>query len=352
MSQIHELFMKRCFDLAYKGKANVSPNPMVGAVLVYNNKIIGEGFHKAFGSDHAEVNAINSVKPQDRYLIPQSTLYVSLEPCCFHGKTPACTDLIRRCQIKKVVISALDPTPEVNGQGVKQLRDSGVEVISGILDRDGEQFIAARREYIEAQRPWITIKFAQTQNGYFAPNPASRKQISGPMTSRFVHKLRSEADAILIGINTLLTDNPHLTTRNYSGASPTRIIVGDVNRLHTDLNIFNKVAPTLVYHNQSTEIKIPDLNCEIVVLSDFNLQKMFKDLKDRGIGKILVEGGVKLLESLFAEGLWDETFMIRGTAFFTEGIPAPLPKGILKTKMIIGSDEVLTFVPSVKLSLK
>lgn len=341
----HEVFMQRCFDLARMGRTGVSPNPMVGAVLVHQNKIIGEGYHEQFGGDHAEVRAVASVVPEKRHLIPDATLYVSLEPCCFYGKTPACTDLIRAQRIKRVVVSALDPTPEVNGQGVAQLKASGVEVITGVLEGAGKSLIARRGKFVNTQMPWITLKFAQTQSGLFSPLPKSRMMISTPLTQRWVHKMRAEADAIMVGMDTVLVDDPALTTRLYPGKSPLRVVIGDVSRLRADLQILNRDAKTLIYHTgkEITE-SLEAGHARIVALETFSLKSVFQDLAAQNIGNLIIEGGSRLLQSVLATTYWDEAIIIRGAGFFPEGTPAPVVPGTLTNRARCGEDEVLTFV--------
>jgi len=338
-----EFFMRRCLDLARMGRAGVSPNPMVGAVLVHNEKIIGEGFHQVFGAEHAEVNAISSVPEEKRHLIPEATLYVSLEPCCFHGKTPACTDLIRFHRIKKVVIAALDPTPEVNGQGVDQLRQSGVEVITGVLEEEGKALIERRQKFVTTGLPWITLKFAQTQGGLFAPLPLGKTMISAPLSQRWVHKMRAEADAIMVGMHTALVDNPELTTRLYPGKSPLRVIVGNAARLRPNMHIFNADAPTLIYHTGNPEESPDFLKDRLVVLPDVSLSAIMQDLAQRNIGHLLVEGGSQLLSAIIAQELWDEAWVIRGNVFLPAGIPAPFVPGTLMKTQRMGRDEILAF---------
>lgn len=342
----HEVFMQRCFDLARMGREGVSPNPMVGAVLVHHNRIIGEGYHEKYGADHAEVRAVASVAPEERHLVPEATLYVSLEPCCFYGKTPACTDLIRAQQIKRVVVSVLDPTPEVNGRGVAQLRGAGIEVVTGVMDAEGKALIERRGKFVNSKMPWITLKFAQTQNGWFAPLPQQRVMISTPITQRWVHKMRAEADAIMVGLDTVLVDDPALTTRFYPGKSPLRIIVGDASRLKVGLQVLNKDAETLIYHTgRDIPVELPTGHVRVVVLEPFSLMGVFQDLAVRNIGNLLIEGGSRLLESVLSTGHWDEAIVIRGVGFFPEGIPAPIVNGILAESRRSGKDEVLTFIP-------
>ncbi|RMF32110.1 MAG: bifunctional diaminohydroxyphosphoribosylaminopyrimidine deaminase/5-amino-6-(5-phosphoribosylamino)uracil reductase RibD, partial [Bacteroidetes bacterium] len=219
-----EVFMRRCFDLARLGAGRVSPNPMVGAVLVYEGRIIGEGWHRRYGGAHAEVNALASVAPSDRALIRRSTLYVSLEPCCIHRKTPPCTNLILREGIPRVVVSCLDPTPEVNGRGLELLREGGVEVRVGVLEEEGRRLIRFREAFVRHGRPFVLLKFACSRDGFLG-KPGEQIWISNPWTKRWVHRCRAAADAILVGTRTARTDNPQLTTRLFFGDSPLRIVL-------------------------------------------------------------------------------------------------------------------------------
>ena len=220
------VFMRRCLQLASLGRGHVSPNPMVGAVVVHRGQIIGEGYHRCYGQPHAEVNAINSVR--DAGLLPECTLYVSLEPCSHYGKTPPCADLIVQKKIPRVVVGCLDPFPKVSGQGVARLREAGVEVVTGVLE---EECKALNRTFMTCQideRPFVTLKWAQSRDGYIdrirkPGEPAIR--ISDDVSSVWVHRLRAEADAILVGTNTAVADNPSLTTRLWYGRSPLRIVL-------------------------------------------------------------------------------------------------------------------------------
>ncbi|MBK6948634.1 MAG: bifunctional diaminohydroxyphosphoribosylaminopyrimidine deaminase/5-amino-6-(5-phosphoribosylamino)uracil reductase RibD [Haliscomenobacter sp.] len=239
-SQDDALFMRRCFDLARLGAGHVSPNPMVGAVIVYEGRIIGEGFHAVYGHAHAEVSAVASVAPEDLPVLCESTLYVSLEPCCVYGKTPPCTNLILSSQIPKVIVSCIDPSPGVNGKGIEVLRAGGVDVRSGLLQQEGEELIRARRIFVQAKRPYVVLKWAETQHGLMAPAENVRYWISSAYSRRLTHRLRMEADAILIGAATALKDDPELNNRYYFGKSPVKAVISLNTELPASLNLFRE----------------------------------------------------------------------------------------------------------------
>jgi diaminohydroxyphosphoribosylaminopyrimidine deaminase/5-amino-6-(5-phosphoribosylamino)uracil reductase len=241
----HTRYMQRCFDLAYLGAGKVSPNPMVGAVLVHQNQIIGEGFHTGYGQPHAEVEAVRSVREEDKPLLSESTLYVSLEPCCFRGKTPACTSLILEKNIPKVVISVKDFTPEVAGKGVAILKEAGVEVITGILEEEGKKVAAIRNHIVQQHRPFVLLKYARSADGYLSKKGQST-WLTNPLSKRWVHQWRKETDAIMVGTETAMMDNPCLTTRYFQGASPIRVVLDRQGRLPHDLHLFD-VALRLGY---------------------------------------------------------------------------------------------------------
>ncbi len=218
-----EIYVQRCFDMAVLGVDKVSPNPMVGAILVHKNRIIGEGYHEKFGQAHAEVNALRNVEPSDKKYISSSTLYVSLEPCCIHGNTPPCTDLIIKNGIPEVVISCLDQTPKVAGEGVGKLKRSGINVFEGLLKQKGERLSNIRNTFVTEERPYIILKYAQSLDGFIG-KPDRQVWLTNSVSKRLVHKWRQEADAIIVGTNTALIDNPKLTTRYFSGSCPLRIV--------------------------------------------------------------------------------------------------------------------------------
>ncbi len=341
----HERYIRRCFDLAITGAGSVSPNPMVGAVIVHENRIIGEGFHRRYGQAHAEVNAVQSVSPANQHLLPQSTLYVSLEPCCIFGRTPPCTDLILRSGIPKVVISCLDQTPGVAGQGVQVLRERGVEVITGVLETQGQELARFRNTFVRRQRPYIVLKFAQTLNGYIG-QPDQAMPISNKLTQRWVHKWRSEVDAILVGTQTALVDDPQLTNRLYFGKSPLRIVLDRTLRLPPTLRLFDQSQPTLVVTENAKSPASADLidrpPYPIQYLSlDFNeiwLPKLLHYLYEQKISTLLVEGGAQLLQFFIENGSWDEALVLVGNRVLPQGVPAPRVAGVLKGHYKVGDD--------------
>lgn len=320
-----EHYMRRCFDLARLGAGSVSPNPMVGAVLVHGARIIGEGFHQRYGEAHAEVNAVNSVRAEDLHLLAEATLYVSLEPCCIFGKTPPCTNLILEHRIPKVVISCLDQTPGVAGQGVEILRSAGVEVISGVLEAEGFRLSAIRNTFVTQQRPYILLKFAKTRDGFFAPDTGLQHWISNAYSKRLVHRWRSEVDAILVGTNTALHDNPQLSNRLYFGKSPLRLVLDKNLRLPPTLALFDGSSPTLVFTAQESAPKNALPNVEYIAL-DFQkdwLPQMLNILAERKITSLMVEGGAQLLQAFIEAGLWDEARVLTGEALLFKGLAAP-----------------------------
>lgn len=340
---VHHIYMQRCFDLARLGAGKASPNPMVGSVLVHQGKIIGEGYHHKYGTAHAEVNAIRSVSTKNRHLIPYSTLYVSLEPCCIFGKTPPCTHLIIKEKIPKVVISCLDLTPEVAGNGVQILQESGIEVVTGILEKEGQALSAIRNTFVSQHRPYIILKYAQSQNGMMG-KATEQVWISHPYSKRLVHRWRNEADAILVGTNTAQIDNPQLNNRLYFGKSPIRIVLDRQLRLHPSLHLFDKTVKTWVI----TEKNPPKKNSEqleyIKLFFDnqfiFNLLKI---LAEKKISSLIVEGGQKVLQSFITAQVWDEARVLVGQKIIKEGITAPKLNFSYRKKHKIGQDKLYIY---------
>ncbi len=335
------VFMQRCFDLARLGAGQVSPNPMVGAVLVYDNRIIGEGFHRRYGEAHAEVHAVQSVAEADRHLISKATLYVSLEPCCIFGRTPPCTDLILAQRIPKVVISCLDQTPGVAGQGVERLRSQGVEVVVGLLEESGRQLSRFRNHYVTQERPYVILKFAQTKNGFFGL-PGQQFWITHDWSQRLVHKWRSEVDAILVGANTARIDNPQLTNRRYFGKSPLRIVVDRTRTLLPNLHLFDGAHPTLLVSDAKAPQGTTAINVPMIAL-DFQeqwLAALLQYLHQSRITTLLVEGGAQLLQHFLDQQLWDEARVLEGGATLSQGILAPRIPGVLIAEHALGKDSV------------
>jgi diaminohydroxyphosphoribosylaminopyrimidine deaminase / 5-amino-6-(5-phosphoribosylamino)uracil reductase len=325
-----EQYMSRCLGLAKLGAGNVAPNPMVGAVLVYEDKIIGEGYHQKYGEVHAEVNCINNVEEENKFLIEKSTLYVSLEPCSHFGKTPPCADLIIRNKIKKVVIGCKDIYKEVSGTGIQRLQNTGTEVITGILEKEciklNNRFFIFHQNF----RPYILLKWAQTANGKIGSSE-KRILISNEYSNRLVHKWRSEEAAILVGTNTALHDDSLLTTRLWQGKNAVRIIIDTKLKLPSFLNIFNTDARTLIYNlaKNSTEKNLVYIKLESKNFTEQMLQSLF----EMNIQSVMIEGGAKTLQSFINAGLWDEARIITNEELVIEnGLAAPEMKEFILEK--------------------
>lgn len=323
-SQQHEGFMRRCLQLAEQGLGSVAPNPMVGCVIVHEGKIIGEGYHKKFGAAHAEVEAIASVTNQE--LLPQSTLYVNLEPCAHHGKTPPCSDLILDKKIPRVFIGTSDPYEEVMGRGIESLRDSGVEVVIDILKMDCRKLNHRFFTFHEKKRPYIILKWAQTKDGFIDKIREGVKGINwitGEEVQRLVHVWRSQEAAILVGKNTVLNDNPSLTVRNVAGKNPVRIVLDSLASLEDSYQVFDNRAPTILYNTIGS--KRITATYEKVKLSEYmnTLDEILADLHRRNIQSVLVEGGAFTLQAFMNLGFWDEARVFVGDVSFENGLKAP-----------------------------
>ena len=316
----HEKYMHRCLQLAQLGMGNVAPNPMAGAVIVLHGKVIGEGYHQEFGQAHAEVNAINSVK--DQSILKNATIYVSLEPCAHFGKTPPCANLIVKHQFKKVVIGSRDPHSKVDGKGIQILKENGIEVISGVLQEECDALNKRFFTFHKKNRPYVFLKWAETANGFIdnGSNNGEVTWISGKETQSLVHLWRKENQAILVGRITVENDNPSLTVREVEGRNPIRIVIDSELKLSKSYRIFNDDAPTIIY-NSSLE-KIEGSN-EFVQLKEINPATILKDLHQRNIQSVLIEGGRATLQSFIDAGLWDEAKRIIGRQSFKSGTRAP-----------------------------
>lgn len=317
-----EKYMARCIQLARNGLTRVSPNPMVGAVVVHNGRIIGEGYHAKCGCAHAEVNAINSVK--DESLLKESTIYVSLEPCSHYGKTPPCADLIIQKGIPKVVIGCSDPFSKVAGRGIQKLKDAGVEVKVGVLESKCKNLIKRFVTFNTQHRPYIFLKWAESADGYIDIIRADGKPVilSNPLTSMLVHKLRTEVDGIMVGTNTAYLDNPSLNVRNWYGKNPTRIVIDKELKLPEQLNLFDKSVRTLVFTEHKKEMIS---NIEYITL-DFKtdiIPQICNALYERNVQSLLVEGGSLLLQSFINAGLWDEIRIEKTGISLHSGVKAP-----------------------------
>jgi len=337
----HELYMQRCLDLAQKGLGAVSPNPMVGAVLIYEDRIIGEGWHQQFGGPHAEVNCIHSVANEDKQLIPQGTLYVSLEPCNHHGKTPPCTDLIIQSQIKKVVIACKDPFEKVNGSGIKKLMDKGIEVVTGVLEKKAIQLNQRFFIFHQQKTPYVILKWAQSADNFIALPQGKPTKISNDITDKLVHKWRSEEAAIVVGTNTVINDNPSLTTRIWPGKNPLRIFIDKRLSVYATYKILDNSTDTLILNLEKNE-KV-GFN-EFVMIQDETklVEELLTMLYNKGIQSLIVEGGTLMLQSFIESNKWHEARVIKNTALFLqEGISSPTLKNHYGFKHeLIEKDEI------------
>jgi diaminohydroxyphosphoribosylaminopyrimidine deaminase/5-amino-6-(5-phosphoribosylamino)uracil reductase len=334
----HELYIQRCFDLAKKGLGTTSPNPIVGAVLVYDNRIIGEGWHQKYGSAHAEVNCLKSVKEDNKKFISKSTLYVSLEPCCIFGKTPPCTNLILENKIPKVVISCLDLTPNVAGNGVEILRKNGVEVITGILEKRGQEISAVRSIFVTQNRPYIILKYAQSQDGIIGKEN-EQIWITNSLSKRLVHKWRAESAAIMVGTNTAKIDNPSLTTRHYFGKSPLRIVLDKDLKLERKLSIFSgEVETWIINEKRESDGEKSNLKYIQIPFDGKLLPQLLNRLFEKKHNTLLVEGGAYTLQKFINQNLWDEARILTGNVWLENGIKAPFVPGSLGEKYQIGTD--------------
>lgn len=335
----HTRYLRRCFELALLGAGRVSPNPMVGAVLVHEGRIIGEGWHQRFGEAHAEVNAVASVAQADRDLLPLSTLYCSLEPCFHHGKTPPCVDLILEKRIPRVVISNTDPNPLVAGQSVQKLRHAGVDVVEGLLEAEGRRLNRAFFTWIQKKRPHIVLKWAQSADGFLGRR-GERTPITGPLTRRLVHRWRSETDAILVGTTTALVDNPRLDNRLYFGKSPLRIALDFNGKLPAGTALLDDTQPTWILGKPRSGNR--ERTCFLAIHPDNWVSPLLEHLRAENKAVLLVEGGARVLQQFLDTGLWDEIRVLEGPARLGAGIEAPrLPAELaLWETFLIGSDRV------------
>lgn len=338
MMNIDEQYMSRCIELAKCGIGNVAPNPMVGAVIVCDGKIIGEGYHRQCGQAHAEVNAVNSVA--DQSLLSRSTIYVSLEPCAHFGKTPPCCDLIIEKHIPNVVVGCVDSFSKVSGRGIAKMRDAGINVKIGVLEQECRELNRRFFTFHEKQRPYIILKWAQTRDGFIDMLPEQKSSsrgvwITDDVCKTLVHRWRTEEPAILVGTNTAAIDNPQLNARNWCGKSPVRIVLDRTLRLSHDLNIFDGSQPTIVYTEKSNFTVLNNVEFVNVPFDARLWQTIFADLHSRNIQSIIVEGGRQVLQSIIEQNLWDEARVFVGDKTFCKGIGVPaFPFAPIRTEQV------------------
>ncbi len=321
-------YIRRCIEIAKNGLGNTSPNPMVGCVIVHNNMIIGEGYTSPYGGNHAEVNAINSVT--NKALLKEASLYVTLEPCSHFGKTPPCSDLIIRHQIPNVIIGCIDDNEKVAGKGIEKLRRSGCKVVVGVfLEDECKNHHKRFFTFHNKKRPYIILKWAETVDGFIAPKSRKKQEpvwISNQISRQLTHKWRAEEHAILVGFNTVAHDNPSLTTRDWLGSNPVRVVIDKNALLSKNYRIFNKDAKTIRITNK-------DIN-----FSEHVGQQICDILYTQHITSIIIEGGLKTLQTFIDENLWDEARIFKGTNHFKSGVMAPVISGTLITEKQIGTD--------------
>lgn len=335
--------MGRCLELAERGRGYTKTNPLVGCVVVQNNRILAEGWHRAYGERHAEADAL--WQWGDAQLPSDATVYVSLEPCAHHGKTPPCADLLIHRGAKKVVCALGDPFPQVNGSGFARLREAGVEVINGILEKEAIWQNRIFLHNVRQQRPFIILKWAETLNGMIAPQPAARKQISGHAAHLLLHRWRAEEAAICIGRHTLETDQPQLTNRYWGNRQPLRIILDP--HLKVNSASLKRMGSESDIWLVNTVHKGSDGNIRWIQCSETNfLHDLMHALHLEGIASVLVEGGPFTLQTFIRAGLADEHRIIRSRHIsWNEGIPAPNITGTLRDHLICQEDEILILQP-------
>lgn len=342
-----EIFMQRALELATLGRGHVSPNPLVGCVIVHEGVIIGEGWHKKYGEAHAEVNAVRDVV--DKTLLPHSTVYVTLEPCSHFGKTPPCADMLIGEKVKKVVIANLDSNPLVAGKGIKKLQAAGIEVVSDVLSHAGRELNRRFFTFMERQRPYIILKWAETADGFVARENFDSKWISNELSRQWVHRWRTEEDAVLVGMRTAQHDNPRLNVRSWTGRDPIRIVIDRSLKLDPALHLFDGTQRTICYNTIKSEEK-PNLSFVKLPADDF-LQALVSDLYQRKVQSVIIEGGAQTLRLFIDQGLWDEARIFTAPATFGKGISAPHVNGKLTEQHQIQSDTLRIFHPSTTTTL-
>jgi len=323
--EIHNKYMQRCLDLAKNGLGFTYPNPLVGSVIVYEGKIIGEGWHQKAGEPHAEVNAINSVK--DKNLLSQSTIYVNLEPCSHYGKTPPCADLIVQMNIKNVVIGTIDYNSKVYGKGIEHLKQNGCNVVVGVLEKACRAINKRFFTFHKTKRPYIILKWAETKDGYIFPEERNVNKkpiwISNTYALQLVHKWRTEEQSILVGTNTAIQDNPKLNARNYFGKSPIRIAIDCKLKIPKNYNFFDGDIETIIFTEDEVALKSKNINYVKIDFSKNVTKQVLRVLYNKGVQSLIIEGGTKTLNSFIEEDLWDEARVFESENYFGAGIKSP-----------------------------
>ncbi len=342
--KVQEKYIKRCIELAKNGLGTTYPNPLVGCVIVFENTIIGEGWHKKSGEAHAEVIAIESV--QNKELLSSSTLYVSLEPCSHFGKTPPCADLILKYKIPNVVIGTIDPNSKVAGKGIQKLKDSGVNVTFGILEKEGNELNKRFFTFHRKSRPYIILKWAESADGFISPiNKSEQKPvwISNEYSRQLVHKWRSEEQAILVGTQTIIDDNPSLTVRDWVGNNPIRVVIDRENTIDSSYNVFDNQAKTIVFSSKEVTSNSDTIQYIKVDFDKNSTQAIVDKLFENNIQSIIIEGGRKTIQSFIDAHLWDEARVFIGGINLNEGTEAPKINNTIYSKSYLKKDTLLTY---------
>ena len=340
----HEKYIKRCIELAKNGFGTTYPNPMVGSVIVYNDQIIGEGWHKKAGEPHAEVNAVRSVK--DKSLLKKATIYVSLEPCSHFGKTPPCCDLIIANEIPNVVVGTVDPNEKVAGNGIKKLIAAGKNVTVGVLEKECHELNKRFFTFHNKKRPYIILKWAESQDGFLAPEKQTDQErkpvwITNQYSRQLVHKWRSEEQAILVGTQTVVDDNPRLNTRDWSGNNPVRVVLDQNNRISKESFIFDDSVKTIVFTKSQINFSAENTTFEVIDFNQNIIPQILAVLYQNQIQSIIIEGGLQTLQAFIEQDIWDEARVFIGKTTFNKGTKAPILQKKTTTKTHIQNDEII-----------
>jgi len=343
---IHEKYIKRCIELAQNGLGTTYPNPMVGSVIVYEGQIIGEGWHKKAGESHAEVNAVRSVK--DKSLLKKATIYVSLEPCSHFGKTPPCCDLIIANEIPNVVVGTIDPNEKVAGKGILKLIEAGANVTVGVLENECNELNKRFFTFHQKKRPYIILKWAESQDGFLAPEKAINQDrkpiwITNQYSRQLVHKWRTEEQAILVGTQTVVDDNPKLNVRDWEGNNPLRVIIDRNNRIDKESFIYDDSVKTIVFSNENSKSSTENTSFEVIDFNQNIIPQILDVLYKNQIQSIIIEGGRQTLQSFIDENLWNEARIFIGETSFHTGTKAPIISRKKSIKTNILSDELIQF---------
>lgn len=340
--------MQRCLELAQNGLRAAMPNPSVGAVLVHEGRIIGEGHTSPYGGPHGEVNCINSVAEADKHLIPEATLYVSLEPCSHYGKTPPCCDLIIRHQIKNIIVGTIDPNEKVAGNGIRKLEEAGKNVMVGVLEKECREMNRRFFTFHEKKRPYIVLKWAESSDGFLSPSKRSLDEkkpvwITNPYSRQLVHKWRSEEMAILAGTQTVLDDNPKLDVRDWTGPNPVRIVLDRTGKISDAHSVKNQKIKSIILTEKTDFANLDNLLYETVAFDNDLPKAIMEVLHRHNLLSVIIEGGRQTLQTFIDAGLWDEARVFKGKAVFSEGTEAPVFDATPETRQQILDDELLIF---------